>query len=179
MGHDSKRMIFFYRTNFKTRLALESLRGFTLVEMLIVVIILGILTAIAAPAFSQWRAHSATNNAASSIMAHLKQARNLAVSENRRVRVTFAATTYIFDQDTTGNCNPCRNLTMQLSQYSNNLSASTTATGDIFTFGSTGTGSTGTVTITDSADTSYCKKVTVNMIGRAYWKPRPYNPPCP
>lgn len=137
--------------------------------MLIVVIILGILTAIAAPAFSQWRAHSAANNAASSIMAHLKQARNLAVSENRSVSVVFTATAYTFDQDMTGTCNPCRNLTMQLSQYSNNLSASTTATGDIFTFGSTGTGSTGTVTITDAADPAYSRQITVNMIGRTFF----------
>jgi len=162
-------MRFFHGANYKTGLALESRRGFSLVEMLVVVIILGILTAIAAPTFRQWRAHAAVNDAASSIMAHLKQARNLAVSESRRVRVVFAATTYVFDQDTTGTCTRCRNLTLPLSQYSANLSASTTATGDIFTFGSTGTGSTGTVTITDAADLSYNRQITVNGIGRTFF----------
>jgi len=146
-------------------------KGFTLIEMVIVMMILGILISIAMPAFSQWRSHSAVNDAAMAIMGHLKQARNMAMAESRDVRVVFATTAYTFDKDTTGSCSNCKDLTFSLSQYSANLSVSTNISNNIVKFGSTGTGTTGSVTITDSADASYSKKITVNGIGRAYFKP--------
>lgn len=145
--------------------------GFSLVEMLTVLLVLSILTAIAMPVLSRWVAHSATNDAAISIVAHLKQARNLAVSENRSVRVVFTATTYTYDKDMTGTCSPCKNLTMLLTQYSSGLSVTTNVATNTFTFASLGTATTGTVTITDALDTTYTKNITVNMIGRSYYSP--------
>jgi len=149
----------------------EGHRGFTLIEMVIVMAIMGVLVSIALPAFSQWRSHSAVNDASMAIMGHLKQARNIAMAESRDVRVVFSTAAYTFDKDTTGSCSNCKDLTFSLSQYSANLTVSTNASGDIFKFSSTGTGTSRTVTLADSADASYSKKITVNGIGRAYFAP--------
>jgi len=148
---------------------MESQRGFTLIEIMIVLTILGVLTSIAVPAFRQWRAHSAVNDAATAMMGHLKQARNMAMAESRNVQIVFATTAYTFDKDSTGSCTSCKNLTFSLSPYSANLTVSTNISNDTVTFSSSGTGTTGTITLKDSADTSFCKNITVNGIGRAYF----------
>jgi len=135
--------------------------GFTLLEMLTVLIIFGVLTSIALPAFRQWRAHSAGNDAANTLMAHLKQARMIAVAENRSVRITFSGSAYIFDADT-GSCGTCKKQQINYSQFSNNLSVSPTTTR---TFSSSGTVNSGTITI-KAAD--YSQKISLNVIGRAY-----------
>jgi type II secretion system protein H len=137
-------------------------RGFSLVEMMIVVIIIGVLATIGIPAFSSWKDKQAVSNAASSLLAHLKQARNLAIAENRSVRITFSSTAYIFDADTTGNCGPCRNNVISYSQFSDNLSISPTTTR---TFTSRGTANSGTITLTASGKS---KSIVMNVIGRAY-----------
>lgn len=149
---------------------MQAQKGFSLIEMMIVLIIFGILAAIAMPAFMKWRAHSAVNDAAASVMAHLKQARNLAMAESRSVRVVVASTSYTFDSDTTGTCGHCKNVQIPMSQFSGNVSLSTTASGSTFTFASAGTASTGTVTVSDSGDATYSRGVTVNLIGRAFFQ---------
>jgi len=125
-------------------------------------IIMTIIAAIAIPAFSDWREKQAVRNATQALLAHLKQARVLAVSENRSVRFTFTSTSYIFDADTTGNCGTCKNELNKLSQYSNNLSMSPTTTR---TFGSRGTVNSGKITLSAG---SYSKAIKMNVIGRAY-----------
>ncbi len=154
-------------------------KGFTLLEMMIVLAILGVLISIAVPSFSQWRAHAAVNDAATAIMGYLKQARNMAMAENRSVKVEFTTpTTYTFDK---GNkdptklkppfCAQCKNMTFFLHQYSANLRVITNAKKNTITFSSSGTGTkNSTVMIKDSANPPYCKKIKVNYIGRAYFK---------
>jgi len=137
-------------------------QGFTLLEIMIVMIIMAIITAIAIPAFSSWREKQAVHNATQALMAQLKQARVLAVSENRNVSLTFTSTSYIFDADTTGTCSTCKKELNTLGQYSNNLSISPTTTR---TFGSRGTVNSGTITFTAG---SYSKAIKMNILGRAY-----------
>jgi prepilin-type N-terminal cleavage/methylation domain-containing protein len=141
-------------------------RGFSLLEMMIVVIIIGVLTAIGMPAYSSWKQQQAVSNAASSLLAHLKQARSLAVAENRSVRITFSPTAYTFDADTTtppaSPCGPCRKNIIGYSQFSDKLSISPTT---IRTFTSRGTANSGTMTLLASGNE---KKITINVIGRAY-----------
>ena len=149
-------------------------------EMMVVLVIMGVLIGIAVPAFGQWRAHAAVNDAATAIMGYLKQARNMAMAENRSVRIEFSTpTTYIFDK---GNkdptkppvCAQCKNMTFSLGQYSANLRVNTNIKSNTVTFGSSGTGTNSMITLTDSAGTSYgkySKKIKVNYIGRAYFAP--------
>jgi len=137
-------------------------RGFTLLEIMIVMIIMAIMAAVAIPAFSDWREKQAVRNAAQSLLAQLKQARVLALSENRSVRITFTTTDYIFDADTTGNCSRCKKELHNLSEYSGSLSLSPTTTR---TFSSRGTTNSGTITLTAG---SHSKAIKINVIGRAY-----------
>ena len=129
--------------------------------MMIVIIIIGVLTAIGMPAYSSWKQQQAVGNAASSLLAHLKQARSLAVAENRSVSIAFNSTAYTFDADTTGSCGPCRDEAIDYSQFSTNLSISPTTTR---TFKSRGTANSGTMTLSASGNS---EAISVNIIGRA------------
>ncbi len=125
--------------------------------------ILAIVLAMAVPAYSHWQSRSAVVDAAHALLAHMKQARLLALAENRSVSITFTATSYTFDVDTAGNCALCRKQAVDLGQFSKQLTLSPTTTR---TFTSRGTISqSGTVTITAGA---YSKKIVLNVIGRAY-----------
>ncbi len=153
-----------------------SQKGFTLIEMMVVLVIMGVLIGIAVPAFGQWRAHAAVNDASVAIMGYLKQARNMAMAENRSVKVKFnTPTTYIFDYTSDkAVCAQCKNMTFSLGQYSANLRVNTNIKSNTVTFGSSGTGTNSMITLTDSAGTSYgkySKKIKVNYIGRAYFAP--------
>ena len=143
-----------------SRQGLES--GFTLVELLATIGIAAVILAIALPAYGSWRERNATSNAVNSLMAHLKQARILAVAENRSVSITFGAGSYVFDADLSGSCGPCRKQTVAFSQFSSKLTITPTTTR---TFSSQGTVNSGTITV---ASPALSKDVVLNIIGRAY-----------
>ena len=140
----------------------ELQRGFSLMEMMIVIAIVGVLAAIAMPAFSSWKERQAVSNAAGSLLTHLKQARNLAMAENRSVSITFSSSAYTFDADTTGSCGPCKDEVISYSQFSGSLSVSPTTTR---TFSSRGTANSGDMTLSASGNS---KILTMNVLGRAY-----------
>jgi len=143
-------------------------RGFTLFELIIVITILGIASAIAVPAFSSWRSRTAVDSAAKSVLAHLKQSRVKAMAENRNVSITFTSSSYTFDANTSGNCGLCKSETIPFSQFSSNLKITTNNQAQVAatqTFKSRGTTSNRTIYFCVQG---FSKRVVINIIGRAY-----------
>ncbi len=66
-------------------------KGFTLLELMIVIAVIGILSAIAAPNLQNYMAQRRLNGAARQVMGDLMAARMKAVSLNQRVKVSFTS----------------------------------------------------------------------------------------
>lgn len=66
-------------------------RGFTLLELMIVIAIASILAALAVPGWLAWRANSKINGAATNLRGDLEMAKMRAIKENTRVAVLFEA----------------------------------------------------------------------------------------
>ena len=65
--------------------------GMTLIEVMVVVAIIGIIVAIAAPSFSAMLEKQRIKGAAEAVLADLRWARAEAIKRNERVRVTFTS----------------------------------------------------------------------------------------
>lgn len=66
--------------------------GFTLVELLVVIVLLGILTTLAVPSFNQYQATQSVRNAASDLVFAMNFARSEAVKRNTDVTVSANST---------------------------------------------------------------------------------------
>jgi type II secretion system protein H len=64
-------------------------RGFTLIEVLIVVALMVIMMAFAAPSMIQWREDANIKGVASDVLSGLRQARSLAISNNQVITATL------------------------------------------------------------------------------------------
>jgi type IV fimbrial biogenesis protein FimT len=79
-------------------------RAFTLIELIIVLAIMGIVAAIAAPNFTVYMANSRLNGAARMVMSDLMHARQQAVTQNNSFRVIFSGNhQYTILDDDNGN----------------------------------------------------------------------------
>lgn len=64
-------------------------RGFTLIELLIVIALMAIMMAFAAPSMVEWRQNTQIKEVARDILGGLRQARSLAVTNNQNVTATI------------------------------------------------------------------------------------------
>jgi len=143
-------------------------KGFTVLELMVVIGIAGILSTFAFPAYQQWTTHSAVNNATRMVLFKLKQARNLAVAENRNVIMSFTQSSFTYDKDGTvgQTCVQCKKEATDFSDNYPNVALTHNGVGDLV-FSSQGSANNRTFTLTQSG---YSKQLVVNMIGRVYEK---------
>jgi prepilin-type N-terminal cleavage/methylation domain-containing protein len=80
---------------------LESKKGFTLIEIIITMAIIGIVSAIAIPNFSKWKEKHEVDSQAQKVYFDLMLARTTAIKSNNNVRATFnlVADTYTIHED--------------------------------------------------------------------------------
>jgi prepilin-type N-terminal cleavage/methylation domain-containing protein len=69
--------------------SVRSPKGFTLIELIMTIIILGIILAIALPSYLQWRQSLAYRTTARAVVAALREARSRAITDNTPHRVRF------------------------------------------------------------------------------------------
>jgi len=148
----------------------QAMRGFTLIEVMIVVAILGIMGSVGIPAMQKWLHDGAAKNGAHSLMFHMKEARVTAMAENRTVWIAFDAYSYTYDATPAGQtCGSCKNFNIPFSQFSSSMlmvakDTATTVPTNI-NFSSQGTANNSTVDVVSSTSRN---RVVVNIVGRAY-----------
>ena len=67
-------------------------KGFSLPEVMTVVAIIGVMSAVAVPSFLSWLSNKGIQSAARALYGNMKKAQSLAVKQNRNCAVTFNGT---------------------------------------------------------------------------------------
>lgn len=128
--------------------ARKSNQGFTLIELLIIVVVIGILAAIAAPSFLGFLNRSRVNDALASIEGALKEAQREAMRRSTNCEVTIPSGNAPTLTASPASCLPTGSRTLDKVT----LRRPSTMASVIFNFKG-GTSSTGTVVIASSAGT--------------------------
>lgn len=134
--------------------------GFTLIEVMIVLALMAIMAAFAAPSLQGYMTKNRLSGAARVVMTDLMQARSLAATENTRFKVTFSGnsyTIYRIESDASETERLSRNIEAEYSDV-------TMTSNQNFVFQATRTvAAGGTVTLTNPGGT---RSVVVSNAGR-------------
>ncbi|MDQ6961194.1 MAG: prepilin-type N-terminal cleavage/methylation domain-containing protein [Mariprofundaceae bacterium] len=163
--------------------------GFTMMELMAVIAVLSILTAIAVPAFSNMKDRSGMSNLHSTLMAHMKQGRVKGMAENRDVVIEFkptkfnlavapvplpvAGAAYVFDALKAASTRSVPSVEeerlVSVRDFSNKILITKNAPlTTAVKFSSAGGTANTTITLTSSNTNVAVKTITLNIVGRAY-----------
>ncbi len=143
--------------------------GFTLIEVMVVMVIMGILLGIGIPSFQTWRERTALRSASEALMAHLKQARHLSFTMNRNVVFTIQSATKPYSYTLDDGCGCTTEKTVQLDAYSDTLEFGSSTNVASLTFKGSSWMSGGTISVY-STRLGEEKTIIINGIGRSYWQ---------
>lgn len=139
-------------------------RGFTILELMIAVAILGILASIALPSFNSAIAKTQLENAAEAIYSDIRYARSESIKRSLDVTVTFTDGANWSYTIATVEATPVTIKIVNSSQFTVTSAVSGFAS-DIITFGSVrGTANTGSIVVTSSIAST--ATITVSSLGR-------------
>jgi prepilin-type N-terminal cleavage/methylation domain-containing protein len=144
-------------------------KGFTLVELMIVVVLIGIIAAIATPAFQRYAINANLKSAARDITSDFLRLKERAIAENVEYRIIFnvAGNSYTIQQGTAAGAPYVDLMTKSPASFGSdiNFTANTTfGAGAIFR--SRGTVTNGTIELINSRGST--ATITVNITGRTY-----------
>ena len=156
------------------RIRLRDKKGFTMIELLIVVAIIGITAAVASPYIIDWIPTMRVNSAARDLVSEMQLARMKAVSERNDYVITFDTTTHEYSIYDDGD-NDFSTAGAEASELVKTVDLDTKYKGIQFGYvaGETGTGGTaisGSVTFSSSNET-FEPNGTANKMGAVYLIP--------
>jgi type II secretory pathway pseudopilin PulG len=136
--------------------------GFTTIELIIIVTIIGVLAGIAGPATSRIVRHSRTNRAATVIAADLQNAFAVAARQRQPVRINADAATksYQFTDRATGKVLRIRSFYGDTSEYRLSMLVFNPAQIDVFP-----SGVSSAPVVVDLANGDYARKITASTTG--------------
>jgi len=146
-------------------------KGFTLIELMIVIALLGIMAGVMAPSFMEWRDRSKVKGDAGNLRAAFETAKLRAIKHNTNVVVTFPDTTS-FQSFIDANNNGAQDAGEE-TLFNRTLAPGVTITNNTFTGNdmafnprgmANGPNSTGTITMTSPGGERY--SVVVSSFGR-------------
>jgi type II secretion system protein H len=154
---------------------IKSSRGFTVIEMMIVIAIIGIVLSVAIPNISSYRQNTNLKEAARDISSDISFYRQSAVAENRGYRINFSAVanTYTIQQETvvnntrTGNYVSLITRTVGAGNANIIISGTPSFSGGVpnVTFDPRGTSGAGSLTLQHTKRASTAT-ITTNLMGR-------------
>lgn len=143
--------------------------GFSMVELVLVVVIVGIMATFAGPSISRIVRHNRTNRAATVITADLQNAFAVAARQRQPVRIVADASTksYEFTDRATGEVLRIRSFYGDTSEYRLSTLIFTPATVDVFP-----SGVSSSPLVVDLANGDYARQITASTAGFIRMVPR-------
>ena len=146
----------------------NGIKGFSLVEILTVIVIMSILLAIAPSMFTAFRQRTNLREATGALAEDMKLAKQRAVAENVNYTITFNVNNKSYEIQSPPNCSGASctyDVTKNLGNFGSGIVIdSQNFAGNTVTFQSRGTCSAGTVTLRNSLNST--KAITTNLMGR-------------